>query len=172
MNKLPILKESNIASFIYFLRGEKAMIDHDLAKLYTVETRVLKQAVRRNINRFPDDFMFELTDDEIDLVVSQKLIPSKKFFGGARPFAFTEQGVAMLSSILNSDRAIQVNIVIMRTFVKLRQLLQDNKDIVEKIEKLEQKYDKQFKVVFTALQQLIKEENEPRPKVGFKQTGK
>jgi ORF6N domain len=172
MNKLPILKESNIASFIYFLRGEKVMIDHDLAKLYAVETRVLKQAVRRNINRFPDDFMFELTDDEIDLVVSQKLIPSKKFFGGARPFAFSEQGVAMLSSILNSDRAIQVNIVIMRTFVKLRQLQQDNKDIVEKIEKLEQKYDKQFKVVFTALQQLIKEENEPRPKVGFKQTGK
>jgi len=105
-------------------------------------------------------------------VVSQKLIPSKKFFGGARPFAFTEQGVAMLSSILNSDRAIQVYIVIMRTFVKLRQLLQGNKDIVEKIEKLEQKYDKQFKVVFTALQQLIKDENEPRPKVGFKQTGK
>jgi hypothetical protein len=116
--------------------------------------------------------MFELTDDEIDLVVSQKLIPSKKYFGGARPFAFAEQGVAMLSSILNSDRAIQVNIVIMRTFVKLRLLLQDNKDIVEKIEKLEQKYDKQFKVVFTALQQLMKEENEPRPKVGFKQTGK
>ena len=148
------------------------MLDNDLAKLYAVETRVLKQAVRRNINRFPDDFMFELTDDEIDLVVSQKLIPSKKFFGGARPFSFTEQGVAMLSSILNSDRAIQVNIVIMRTFVKLRQLLQDNKVIVEKIEKLEQKYDKQFKVVFTALQQLIKEENEPRPKVGFKQTKK
>lgn len=148
------------------------MLDNDLAKLYAVETRVLKQAVRRNINRFPDDFMFELTDDEIDLVVSQKLIPSKKIFGGARPFAFTEQGVAMLSSILNSDRAIQVNIVIMRTFVKLRQLLQDNKDIVEKIEKLEQKYDKQFKVVFTALQQLTKEENKHRPRVGFKQTGK
>ena len=172
MNKLPVLKESNIASFIYFLRREKVMLDNDLAKLYIVETRVLKQAVRRNINRFPDDFMFELTDDEIDLVVSQKLIPSKKFFGGARPFAFTEQGVAMLSSILNSDRAIQVNIVIMRTFVKLRQLLQDNKDIVGKIDKLEQKYDKQFKVVFTALQQLIKEENEPRPKIGFKQPGK
>jgi hypothetical protein len=172
MSKLPILRESNIASYIYLIRGEKVMLDNDLAKLYAVETRVLKQAVRRNLNRFPKDFMFELTDDEIDWVVSQKLIPSKKFFGGARPFAFTEQGVAMLSSVLNSDRAIKVNIVIIRTFVKLRQLLLDNKDIAEKIDKLEQKYDKQFKIVFTALQQLIKEENEPRPKIGFKQTGK
>lgn len=148
------------------------MLDNDLAKLYAVETRVLKQAVRRNLNRFPNDFMFELTDDEIDWVVSQKLIPSKKFFGGARPFAFTEQGVAMLSSVINSDRAIQVNIVIVRTFVKLRQLLLDDKDIAEKIEKLEQKYDKQFKIVFTALQQLIKEENEPRPRIRFKQPEK
>ena len=96
MNRLPILKESNIAGFIYFLRGEKVMLDNDLARLYAVETRVLKQAVRRNINRFAGDFMFELTDDEINWVVSQKLIPSKKFFGGAKPFAFTEQGVAML----------------------------------------------------------------------------
>ena len=168
MNELPLLKESNIAGFIYFIRREKVMLDNDLAKLYTVETRVLKQSVRRNINRFPIDFMFELTDDEIDQVVSQKLIPSKKFFGGARPFAFTEQGVAMLSSILNTDRAIQVNIVIMRTFVKLRQLLQDNKEIAEKIEKLELKYDNQFKIVFGALRQLIKEENEPRPRIGFK----
>jgi hypothetical protein len=172
MSKLPILKESNIASYIYFIRREKVMLDNDLAKLYAVETRVLKQAVRRNLNRFPNDFMFELTDDEIDWVVSQKLIPSKKFFGGARPFAFTEQGVAMLSSVINSDRAIQVNIVIVRTFVKLRQLLLDDKDIAEKIEKLEQKYDKQFKIVFTALQQLIKEENEPRPRIGFKQPEK
>ena len=116
--------------------------------------------------------MFELTNEEIDRLVSQNVIPSKQIFGGAKPFAFTEQGVAMLSSVLNSDIAIHVNISIIRTFVKLRQLLIDHKDIADKLEKLEQRYDEQFKIVFTALQQMLKEENEPRPKVGFKQSGK
>jgi len=171
MSKLPVLREKKIASFIYFIRGEKVMLDTDLAKLYNVETRVLKQAVRRNIKRFPSDFMFELSDKEMDNLVSQNVIPSKKVFGGARPFAFTEQGIAMLSSILNSDIAVQVNIAILRTFVKIRQLLEGHKDLIDKIDKLEQKYDEQFRIVFTALQQMIKEENEPRPKIGFKQPG-
>jgi flagellar capping protein FliD len=172
MSKLPILREKTIASFIYFIRGEKVMLDTDLAKLYNVETRVLKQAVRRNIKRFPSDFMFELSDKEMDNLVSQNVIPSKKVFGGAKPFAFTEQGIAMLSSILNSDIAVQVNIAILRTFVKIRQLLEGHKDLVDKIDKLEQKYDEQFRIIFTALQQMLKEENEPRPKVGFKLKGK
>ena len=148
------------------------MLDADLASLYEVETRVLKQAVRRNIKRFPKDFMFELSEDEIDRLVSQNVIPSKKVFGGAKPFAFTEQGVAMLSSVLNSDKAIQVNIAVLRTFVKLRQILHDNKELADKIDKLEQKYDEQFRIVFTALQQLIKEESEPRPRIGFKHPDK
>jgi hypothetical protein len=170
MSKLPAIREKTIASFIYFIRGEKVMLDTDLAKLYMVETRVLKQAVRRNLRRFPSDFMFELKDQEIDILVSQNVIPSKKVLGGAKPFAFTEQGIAMLSSILNSDVAVQVNIAILRTFVKLRQLLESHKDLADKIKKLEQKYDEQFRIVFTALQQMIKEDNEPRPKIGFKQS--
>jgi len=172
MSKLPILKETNLASIIYFIRGEKIILDTDLAKLYDVETRVLKQAVRRNQDRFPKDFMFELTDEEIDGLVSQDVIPSKQIFGGARPFAFTEQGIAMLSSVLNSPIAIQVNIAILRTFVKLRQLLIDHKDLAEKIEKLEQRYDEQFRIIFTALQQMLQEESKQKKKIGFKQTEK
>ena len=172
MSKLPILKETNLASIIYFIRGEKIILDTDLAKLYDVETRVLKQAVRRNPDRFPKDFMFELTDEEIDRMVSQGVIPSKQIFGGAKPFAFTEQGIAMLSSVLNSRIAVQVNIAILRTFVKLRQLLIDHKDLAEKIERMEQKYDEQFRIIFTALQQMLQEENKPRPKIGFKQKEK
>jgi flagellar capping protein FliD len=172
MSKLPVLREKTIASFIYFIRREKVMLDADLAKLYNVETRVLKQAVKRNLNRFPADFMFELTNDEIDKLVSQNVIPSKSVFGGAKPFAFTEQGIAMLSSVLKSNIAVQVNIAILRTFVKLRQLLEDHKDLADKIEKLEQKYDAKFKIVFTAIQQMLKEDSNPRPKIGYRQSGK
>lgn len=171
MSKLPILREETLASFIYFIRGEKVMLDPDLTKLYMVETRVLKQAVRRNMKRFPGDFMFELTDQEIDTLISQNVIPSRKVLGGSKPFAFTEQGVAMLASILNSDIAVHVNILILRTFVKLRKYLEVHKDLADKIEMLEQKYDEQFRIVFTALQQMIRENNEPRPKIGFKRSG-
>ena len=172
MSKLPVLKEANIANFIYFIRGEKVMLDTDLAKLYDVETRVLKQAVRRNLDRFPEDFMFELSNEEIDRMVSQNVIPSKQIFGGAKPFAFTEQGIAMLSSVLNSKIAIQVNIAILRTFVKLRQFLKDHKDLADKIDRLEQKYDQQFKIIFTAIKQMLKEDSKPRPRIGFKQGNK
>jgi len=148
------------------------MLDTDLAKLYDVETRVLKQAVRRNLDRFPEDFMFELSNEEIDRMVSQNVIPSKQIFGGAKPFAFTEQGIAMLSSVLNSKIAIQVNIAILRTFVKLRQFLKDHKDLADKIDRLEQKYDQQFKIIFTAIKQMLKEDSKPRPRIGFKQGNK
>jgi len=171
MSKLSILREDTIASFIYFIRGEKVMLDTDLAELYQVETRVLKQAVRRNRKRFPGDFMFELTDQEIDTLISQNVITSRKVLGGSKPFAFTEQGIAMLASILNSDVTVQVNIAILRTFLKLRQYMEDHKDLADKIEMLEQKYDEQFRIVFTALQQMIRENNEPGPKIGFKRSG-
>ena len=172
MSRLPVLKEHTIAGFIYYIRGEKIMLDADLAKLYSVETRVLKQAVRRNLNRFPSDFMFELTDNEIEKLVSQNVIPSRSIFGGAKPYAFTEQGIAMLSGVLKSEVAVQVNIAILRTFVKLRQLIEGNKELATKIERLEQKYDEQFRIVFTAIQQMIKEDTKSRKRIGFKQSGK
>lgn len=168
MNNLTSLKETNIASYIYFIRGEKVMLDVDLANLYEVETRALKQSVKRNINRFPKDFMFQLTVSEWkELITNCDNLGASKF-SPALPFAFTEQGVAMLSGILKGERAVSVNIAIMRTFVKLRQLIQGHKDLISKIDKLEEKYDKQFRIVFTALKQLIREENKPRPRIGFK----
>ncbi|MEM6264767.1 MAG: ORF6N domain-containing protein [Bacteroidota bacterium] len=117
-----ILPKEKVISKIIVLRKEKVMLDVHLAELYGVQTRVLKQAVRRNIERFPEDFMFELTPEEIEQVVSQNVIPSKSHLGGAVPFGFTEAGVAMLSSVLKSKKAIEVNVAIMRTFVKLRKM--------------------------------------------------
>jgi len=168
MSTFQVIREDNIANHIYILRGEKVILDVDLAVLYGVETRVLKQAVRRNADRFPDDFMFQLSDDEISWVVSQNVIPSKSYFGGAKPFAFTEQGIAMLSGVLNSERAVKVNIVIMRTFVQMRRLMLTYEDLESKIEKLEKKYDKSFALVFKALKQLIQKEAEPRKRIDFK----
>lgn len=168
MENLQVIKEENIASHIYFLRGHNIILDFDLASLYGVETRALKQAVKRNISRFPNDFMFELSKDEIDFVVSQNVIPSRRYLGGAVPFAFTEQGVAMLSGVLKSSRAIQVNIAIMRAFVQLRKLISTHKDLVNKINELEKKYDEQFRLIFTALRQLIQKENEPRKRIGYR----
>ncbi|HPW64345.1 MAG TPA: ORF6N domain-containing protein [Cyclobacteriaceae bacterium] len=154
-----------IATKILFLRDEKVLLDADLALLYGVETKVLKQAVRRNIDRFPPDFMFELTHEEFANLRSQFVTSS---WGGQRypPFAFTEQGVAMLSGILNSPRAIETNIAIMRTFVALRKLMESNQDLATKIRQLERKYDQRFKLVFDTIQQLIKQEKEARP-IGF-----
>jgi hypothetical protein len=168
MNDLQTIKEENIADHIYFLRSHNVILDFDLASLYGVETRALKQAVKRNLKRFPEDFMFKLNEEEIDFVVSQNVIPSKKYFGGAAPFAFTEQGVAMLSGILTSERAIQMNIAIMRAFVHMRRLIATQKELVRKINDLEKKYDEQFKLVFTALKQLIQKENEPRKRLGYR----
>ena len=163
-----ILKEDNIVNFIYVVRGEKVMLDFDLALLYEVETRVLKQAVRRNIKRFPVDFMFELTTDEYRSLRSHFVTLKRGQHSKYPPFAFTEQGVAMLSGILNSDRAIQVNIAIMRTFVQIRTIMQTNKQLANKIEKLEKKYDENFELVFKALKQLIKKKDKPKKKIGYK----
>ena len=176
MNNLPILKEESISSLIYIIHGEKVMLDYHLATLYAVETRLLKQSVRRNKDRFPEDFMFELTDDEINWMVSQKLIPSKKFFGGASPFAFTEQGVAMLSSVLNSKRAISVNIQIIRVFTRMRTMIESHKDILRKLEMLEKKdieLDEKVSLIFEYLKELEQSNQEEtelkqRKRIGFK----
>ena len=151
----------------FLLRGQKVMLSTDLAELYQVEPRVLVQAVKRNKERFPEDFIFQLTKEEFGNLKSQIVISS---WGGLRrttPYAFTEQGVAMLSSVLNSPRAIQVNIEIMRTFVKLRKILSSHAELAHKLEALERKYDSQFKVVFEAIRQLMASPEKQRKKIGF-----
>jgi len=142
------------------------MLDSDLAFLYGVPTKALKQAVKRHIDRFPEDFMFQLSMEEFSNLRSQFVTSS---WGGQRypPFAFTEQGVAMLSGVLNNKRAIETNIAIMRTFVALRKWMESNKELEAKIRQLEKKYDQQFKLVFDAIQKLVKEEGEKRP-IGFR----
>ena len=153
---------------ILFIRGQKVMLDRDLAQLYGVETRVLNQAVRRNIERFPADFMVTLTRDEI-MRISQIVISSGhetiKF--SKNVMAFTEQGVAMLSSVLNSKRAVQVNIAIMRVFVKLREMIASNKELSRRLDKLEKKYDAQFKVVFDAIRELMTPPEPKHRRIGF-----
>jgi hypothetical protein len=162
------LPMERITGRIFMLRGMKVMLDRDLAELYGVETRILKQAVRRNSERFPDDFMFELSQEEFRNWRSQ-FVTSNSDKMGLRypPMAFTEQGVAMLSSVLNSKSAIQVNIQIMRAFTQLRQMLASHDDLRQKIEEMESKYDEQFQVVFQAIQQLLDKDQQPGKKIGF-----
>lgn len=160
---------AGIESRICCVRGQRVMLSPDLAELYGVQTKVLLQAVRRNINRFPEDFAFQLTQDEFAILRSQNVTSS---WGGTRyaPFAFIEQGVAMLSSVLRSERAVAVNIEIMRTFVKLRGMLESNKELAGKLAKLEQKYDGQFKVVFEAIRELMSPPSSPKKRrIGFVQ---
>lgn len=149
------------------------MLDFDLAEMYQIETRVLKQAVRRNLERFPKDFMFELTEMEIVTMVSQNVIPSKQQLGGAKPFAFTEQGVAMLSSVLRSKIAIEINISIIRAFVLMRQYALSHKELSEKLSQLENKSNKQFNDVADALNFLLQKdkietEQKQRKPIGYK----
>ena len=144
------------------------MLDKDLAELYGVKPIRLREQVKRNKGRFPPDFMFQLNDKEIDFMVSQNAIPSRKYFGGFKPYVFTEQGVAMLSSVLKSQKAIAVNIAIMRAFVKLREILLTHKELARKFDALEKKYDSQFKVVFEAIRKLMAPPQEkPKPGIGF-----
>lgn len=162
-----------IQNKIYEIRGQRVMLDFDLAEMYDVETRALKQAIKRNIDRFPNDFMFELNEKEIENLVSQSVIPSKSKLGGAKPFAFTEQGVAMLSSVLNSKKAIQVNIAVIRAFVVLRQHLADYKDLKENIATLEKQMNLNFKDINQALYYLLNKDAQEiaqheRKQIGFK----
>ncbi|MFQ5998738.1 MAG: ORF6N domain-containing protein [Candidatus Bathyarchaeia archaeon] len=152
---------------ILLIRGRKVMLSTHLAELYGVEPRVLVQAVKRNINRFPDDFMFQLSKKEFTNLKSQFVISSWGGLRRATPYAFTEHGVAMLSSVLKSERAIQVNIEIMRAFVRLRQMLTSHADLACKLEAMEKKYDAQFKVVFDAIRQLMAPSKTKRRRIGF-----
>lgn len=162
---LASLPVERVAHYIFLARGEKVLLDRDLALLYGVETRALNQAVRRNLNRFPQDFLFELSRDEIRALAS--LREDAKIRHSKTVFAFTEQGVAMLSSVLRSERAAQVNVAIMRTFVQLRQILSTHADLSRKLAALEGKYDKQFRVVFDAIRALMSEKKKPRREIGF-----
>jgi len=155
---------------IYLLRGHKVMLDKDLSELYGVETKYLKRQIRRNIERFPRDFMFQLSTKEFNNWRSQFVTSNSSDKMGLRyaPYAFTEHGVAMLSSVLNSKRAIQVNIAIMRTFTRLRDMIATHKDLKRKLKEMEKKYDKQFQIVFQALEQLLEEpEQKPKKQIGF-----
>ncbi|MFZ5994291.1 MAG: ORF6N domain-containing protein [Thermodesulfobacteriota bacterium] len=152
---------------IIVIRGEKVMLDRDLAGLYGVETKQLKRAVRRNMDRFPPDFMFELTKEEYDALRRQFGALKRGEHSKYLPIAFTEQGVAMLSSVLNSKRAVEVNILIMRAFVQLRQMISSHKDLLRKVEAIEKKYDEQFQVVFEAIKQLMTPPEKPKRKIGF-----
>lgn len=161
------ISQEVIRNMIFLIRGQKVMLDKDLAELYGVEAKQLKRAVRRNISRFPDDFMFELTEDEYNSLRCQIGTLKRGQHIKYLPFAFTEQGVAMLSSVLNSERSIQVNIEIMRAFTQLRRMLLTNVDLRRKIAQMERTYDKQFQVVFTALNKLFEEPEKPKGKLGF-----
>jgi len=174
----PAIPEEILTSKIYLIRDKKVMLDHDLAKLYYVETKVLKQEVRRNLERFPDDFMFELSSQEFTILRSQIVTSS---WGGSRyvPMAFTEQGVAMLSSVLNSDQSIMVNIQIIRIFTRMRELLQTHNDILLKLDEINRKYsdhDQKIMLIFEYLKQLeegkeLEAEQKTRKRIGFKTSG-
>ena len=159
--------QETIQRKIFTLRGKRVMLARDLAVLYGVETRVINQAVRRNKTRFPDDFMFQLTKEDIKILRSQIVILKENQHFKYMPYAFTEHGILMLSSVLNSERAVQANIQIMRAFTKMREMLLNYRDLKEKIEKMEQKYDYQFKAVFEAIQQLLEPPDKPQSKIGF-----
>jgi hypothetical protein len=175
MPKTPqsIIPKESIIGKIIVIREEKVILDFHLAELYGVETRALKQAVKRNLGLFPDDFMFVLTKNEIELLVSQNVIPSKQALGGSLPFAFTETGVAMLSSVLKSPKAREMNITIMRAFVTLRKMVLSNAELKLEIEFIKKKlnnHDKNIELVFQYLDELTedKRQSEPRPQIGYK----
>jgi hypothetical protein len=163
-----LVPSERIERKILVIRGHRIMMDADLAALYQVPVKALNQAVKRNIDRFPDDFMFQLTAEETALLRSQ-FVTSKRGRGGRRtaPYAFTEQGVAMLSSVLRSARAVGVNIEIMRAFVRLRKLLASHADLAKKLDELEKKYDRQFTVVFQTIRQIMAQPATPRRQIGF-----
>ena len=158
-----------IERHIFLVRGQKIMLDYDLAELYGVATKTLNQAVKRNTERFPDDFMFQLNFQEVRRLRSQFVTLKRGQHIKYRPYAFKEHGILMLSSVLNSERAVQVNIEIMRAFVKLREMLASHKDLALKLAEMEKRYDSQFKVVFDAIRELMTPiEPPPKPRIGFR----
>lgn len=169
MQESSLVSTECVERAILVLRGQKVMLDFDLAALYGVEVKALNQAVKRNPERFPEDFMFQLSTDEVAFLRSQ-IVTSKRVGRGGRrsaPYAFTEQGVAMLSSVLRSPRAVQVNVEIMRAFVRLRRLLRENADLARRLDTLEKKYDSQFKIVFDAIRSLMEPPEKTTRRIGF-----
>lgn len=173
-HELLLLPDERIQSRIFLIRGKKVMFDRDLAELYEVETKKLNESVKRNIGRFPEDFMFRL--DLKEMQIWRNRLSRSQFATLNRgqnikyaPTVFTEQGIAMLSSVLRSERAITVNIQIIRTFTKLRELMASNKELRERIEQLEAKYDEQFRGVFDVIKRLVAIEDEPKPLIGFRE---
>lgn len=167
----PMIPVEAVAQRILLIRGQKFILGPHLAELYGVETRALNQAVKRNISRFPEDFAFQLTVDETEWLVSQNVIPHKKYLGGALPYGFTEQGVAMLSSVLRSERAIQVNIAIMRAFVRLRQVLATHRHMAAKLVELEKQigtHDRQIAAIFKAIHRLMATPSREKKEIGLK----
>ncbi len=169
-----LIPVDRIEKAILLMRRQKVMLDADLAELYGVETRVLVQAVKRNLGRFPEDFMFQLSKEEADFLRSQIVTLEKGRGQHSKylPYAFTEQGVAMLSSVLHSQRAIQVNIEIMRAFIRLRQMLATHIELARKLDALEKRYDSQFKQVFDAIRQLMAPPEPKRRPIGFRTSKK
>ncbi len=175
-NNLPVIPDETIVNKIYVIRGQKVMLDRDLAELYGVETRVLNQAVRRNEKRFPDDFMFKMTEKEMKDWKSQIVISNSEKMGLRKPpLVFTEQGVAMLSSVLNSESAIIVNIAIIRVFTRMKEMLLTHKDILLKLEQMEKQvvqHSEDIQLIFEALKQLLNPTQNKRKPVGYKISGK
>jgi hypothetical protein len=165
----PRLADDQVLSAILRVRGHKVMLDSSLAALYGVETRALVQAVKRNRARFPADFMFQLSGDEHLALTSQFVTPKTRGGRRTRPYAFTEQGVAMLSSVLRSRKAVEVNIAIMRAFSRLREMMAGNASLLRRLDELEQRYDRQFRSVFDAIRALVATESRPRRRIGFHQ---
>jgi hypothetical protein len=164
----PLTPDEIIDRRIYVIREQRVMLDRDLAALYGVKPIALRQQVRRNLARFPKDFMFTLSANEPSFLLSQNVIPTRQSLGGSKPLVFTEQGVAMLSSVLTSKRAVQVNIAIMRAFVRMRELMFTHQDLLRKIDDMELKYDDQFQSVFAALRDLMEPPPDlPRKPIGF-----
>jgi len=166
-----IITEGHISDKIYLIRGVKVMLDRDLAILYGVKSIRLREQVKRNIDRFPGNFMFQLTKEETDFMVSHFAIPSNSHLGGTLPYVFTEHGILMLANVIKSDKAIAMSIKIIEVFVKLRELMMGQKDMLlrfEHLEKLLIQHDSDIQALFNALKQLIHQKNEPREPVGFK----
>lgn len=174
MSKKITIPDEIIINKIYVIRGQKVMLDRDLAELYDVQTRRLKEQVRRNISRFPEEFMFELTKEELEEWRTEYASSNRDVMGiRIAPFVFTEHGILMLSSILNSEKAIQMNIQIIKTFVQLRRIANNYEGLMEKIQQIESQTNEQFSEIYEVLQRLLsKPEEKPRPKIGYKQNNK
>ena len=170
-SEITIIPQEVIINKIYFLRNEKVMLDRDLAELYGVKAIRLREQVKRNLTKFTSHFMFQLTEQEVEIMVSQNAIPSKQHLGGTFPYAFTEHGVLMLANVLKSERAIQVSIKIIELFVKLREMLVTHTELKLEIERIKKKmdnHDKNIEIVFRYFDELMEQKINPRKKIGFK----